>query len=161
MVTISVGDRIPSVTLMRMSADGPRNVDTAGLFNNHRVALFGVPGAYTPVCSSQHLPGFVAGGKTLKEKGYDLIACVSINDPFVMQAWGDDQGAVDIEMLADFRGEFTRALGLLVDLSDFGLGERSERYSMIVEDGVVVALNVESSVLEHGLSSCATLLTQS
>jgi glutaredoxin/glutathione-dependent peroxiredoxin len=121
--------------------------------------VFGLPGAYTPVCSASHLPGFVAKAAELKAQGVDEIACVSVNDPFVMQAWGKEHGADGkVLMLADADGAFTKAIGLDLDLPDFGLSGRSQRYSMVVDNGVVKTLNVEKSVLDHGVSSAAACM---
>ncbi len=160
-MTISVGDKIPSVTFKVMGDEGPMDVSSAELCDGKKVALFGLPGAYTPVCSAQHLPEFVEKADALKAKGIDTIACISVNDPFVMSAWGKDHGAGDkVMMLADSTGEFTRAIGLALDLADFGLGERAERYSMLVEDGVVKAINVEESILTYDVSNVDTLLAQ-
>lgn len=160
-MSIKVGETIPSVNFMRMGPDGPAKVASQELFEGKRVALFGLPGAYTPVCSAQHLPGFVEHAESLKGKGIDAIVCVSVNDPFVMEAWGKDNRAGDkVMMLADSGGDFARAIGLALDLSDFGLGERSKRFSMIVDNGVVTTLNVEDSVLDHGISSAESLLAQ-
>lgn len=160
-MTISVGDKIPSVTFKVMGDEGPMDVSSAELCGGKKVALFGLPGAYTPVCSAQHLPEFVEKADALKAKGIDTIACISVNDPFVMSAWGKDHGAGDkVMMLADCTGEFTRAIGLALDLADFGLGERAERYSMLVEDGVVKAINVEESILTYDVSNVDTLLAQ-
>ena len=144
-MTIKVGDRIPSVTLMQMQDGGPKPVSTDELFKGRKVALFALPGAFTPTCSAKHLPGFIQKHDALKAKGVDTIACLSVNDAFVMGAWGAQQGAGDkVAMLADGNGDFTRAVGLEMDGSKFGMGKRSQRYSMIVEDGVVKALNVEA-----------------
>ena len=156
----SVGDRVPSATFMTMVEGTPTVLTTEEVFRGRRVAVFGLPGAYTPVCSNQHLPGFVAGASQLLAKEIDAVACVSMNDPFVMAAWGKEHGADEIMMLADPKGEFTRGMGLAVDLSEYGLGQRSERYSMIVQDGTIRVLNVETSILDHGPSSCQTLLGQ-
>ncbi len=143
-MTIKVGDRIPSATLYQMTADGPAELSTDALFGGKRVALFGLPGAFTPTCTAKHLPGFVANADALTAKGVGAIACVSVNDAFVMDAWGKDQNVGDaVMMLADGSAEFTRALGLELDLIARGLGVRSQRYSMVVEDGVVAALHVE------------------
>lgn len=121
--------------------------------------LFGLPGAYTPVCSASHLPGFVARAAELKSQGVDEIVCVSVNDPFVMHAWGKEHGADGkVTMLADADGAFTRAMGLSLDLPDFGLSGRSERYSMVVDNGVVKNINVEKSVLDHGVSSATSCM---
>ena len=121
--------------------------------------MFGLPGAYTPVCSASHLPGFVAKAAELKAQGVDEIVCISVNDPFVMQAWGKEHGAEGkVTMLADAEGAFTRAIGLSLDLPDFGLSGRSERYSMVVDNGLVKTLSVEKSVLDHGVSSAASCM---
>ncbi len=143
-MTISVGDRIPSVTLMKATPDGPQPVSTDDYFRGRRVALFSVPGAFTPTCSARHLPGFVERADELKAKGVDEIACTAVNDAFVMSAWGQSAG-VDgkVTMLADGNGEFAQALGLQMDGSKFGMGQRGKRYSMVVSDGVVEQLNVE------------------
>ena len=143
-MTIKTGDKIPSATLREMTPDGPKPVTTDELFAGKKVALFALPGAFTPTCSAKHVPGFVQNEAALKSKGVDEIVCVSVNDAFVMGAWGKDQGAGGkVRMLADGNGEFTRALGLTMDASKFGMGERSQRYSMIVDNGVVKTLNVE------------------
>ncbi|HXS05683.1 MAG TPA: peroxiredoxin [Rhizomicrobium sp.] len=144
-MTIKVGDRIPSVTLMQMQDGGPKPVSTDELFKGKKVALFALPGAFTPTCSAKHLPGFIQQHGALKAKGVDAIACLSVNDAFVMGAWGNQQGAGDkVMMLADGNGDFTRAVGLEMDGSKFGMGKRSQRYSMVVDDGVVKSLNVEA-----------------
>ncbi len=143
-MTIKVGDKIPSVTLMEKQEGGPTPVTTDDLFKGKKVALFALPGAFTPTCSAKHVPGFVQNYDALKAKGIDSIVCLSVNDAFVMGAWGKDQGAGDkVRMIADGNGEFTRAVGLEFDASKFGMGKRSQRYSMIVDDGVVTKLNVE------------------
>lgn len=158
-MAIGIGDKIPSVTFKHMGADGPANLSSEELFGGKKVALFGLPGAFTPVCSAQHLPGFVDKADELKGKGIDTIACVSVNDPFVMAAWGQAHHADGkVMMLADSDGTFTRAIGLAIDLSDFGLGERSERYSMIVEDGVIKTVDIEDSILTLDVSSVENLL---
>ena len=144
-MTIKVGDHIPSVTLMQMKDGGPKPVSTDELFKGKKVALFALPGAFTPTCSAKHLPGFIQQHAALTAKGIDAIACLSVNDAFVMGAWGTQQGAGDkVMMLADGNGDFTRAVGLELDGSKFGMGKRSQRYSMVVEDGVVKSLNVEA-----------------
>lgn len=158
-MTISIGQSMPRATMKLMSTDGPVDVDADELFRNARVAVFGIPGAYTPVCSESHLPGFVKQRDELLAKGLDNIICVSVNDPFVMDAWGKEHQADGITMVADPEGQFTRAIGLSIDLTDFGLGERSQRYSMIVDDGIVENLNIEDSILDHGASSCSTMLS--
>jgi peroxiredoxin len=143
-MAIKVGDKLPDAVLMTMGPDGPQRITTGELFGGKRVALFAVPGAYTPTCSARHLPGFKHKAAELKGKGVDTIACVAVNDVFVMDAWGKSQGIErEIIMLADGNGDFTRSLGMQVDSSKFGMGLRSRRYSMIVNDGVVEQLNVE------------------
>jgi peroxiredoxin len=143
-MTIKVGDKLPSVTLMEKQEGGPAPVSTDDLFKGKKVALFALPGAYTPTCSAKHVPGFVQNYEALKAKGIDSIVCLSVNDAFVMGAWGKEQGAGDkVRMIADGNGEFTRAVGLEFDASKFGMGKRSQRYSMVVDDGVVKQLNVE------------------
>jgi glutaredoxin/glutathione-dependent peroxiredoxin len=143
-MTIKVGDKIPSVKLKQMTPDGVRDVQTDDLFKGKKVVLFALPGAFTPTCSAKHLPGFVEKAAELKKKGVDTIACLSVNDAFVMNAWGKDQ-KVDgkVQMLADGNGDFTRAVGLEMDGSGYGMGKRSQRYAMVVDNGVVKALNVE------------------
>lgn len=143
-MTISPGDKIPGVTVMLATADGPQKADTGEVFGKGKVALFSVPGAFTPTCSAKHLPGFVQNAEALKQKGVDKIVCMSVNDAFVMKAWGEAQGAGDIEMMADGNGEFAKALGLTMDASGFGMGVRSKRFSAIIENGVVKQLNVEA-----------------
>jgi peroxiredoxin len=141
---IKVGDKIPSVTLMEKQEGGPVPVTADQLFTGKKVALFALPGAFTPTCSAKHVPGYVQNSDALRAKGIDSILCLSVNDAFVMGAWGKDQGAGDkVRMIADGNGEFTRAVGLEFDASKFGMGKRSQRYSMIVDDGVVKSLNVE------------------
>jgi glutaredoxin/glutathione-dependent peroxiredoxin len=142
---IKVGDKIPSATLMQMKDGGPKPVTTDQLFAGKKVALFALPGAFTPTCSAKHLPGFIQHSDALKAKGIDAIACVSVNDAFVMGAWGDQQKTGDkVMMLADGNGDFTRALGLELDATKFGMGKRSQRFSMVVDNGVVTQLNVEA-----------------
>ncbi len=143
-MTIKVGDRIPSATLRRMTEDGLAELSTDELFKGKRVALFGLPGAFTRTCSAKHLPGFVANADDLRAKGVDTIACVSVNDAYVMAAWGKEQSVGDkVLMVADGSAAFTRALGFETDLSARGFGVRSKRYSMLVDDGVVTALHLE------------------
>jgi peroxiredoxin len=143
-MTIKVGEKVPSATLMEMKSGSPQPVKTDDIFSGKKVVLFALPGAFTPTCSAKHLPGFVQNADELKKKGVDAIACLSVNDAFVMGAWGEQQHAGDkIMMLADGNGDFTKALGLEMDASRFGMGKRSQRYSMIVDDGVVKELNVE------------------
>lgn len=143
-MTIAIGDKLPSVELYLMGDKGPEKVSSADLFAGRKTVLFAVPGAFTPTCSQAHLPGFVVKADELLAKGVDQIVCLSVNDAFVMDAWGKQQNADDkILMVADPDGELTRAVGLEVDLSARGLGRRSQRYAMIIEDGVVTHLNVE------------------
>lgn len=144
-MTIKVGDRLPAAKLMTMGPDGPAPVDSEAFFKGRRVALFAVPGAFTPTCSVRHLPGFRDQADALKAKGVDAIACISVNDAFVMGAWAKDQSTGDkVTLLADGSGDFTKALGLEMDASKFGMGLRSQRYAMIVNDGVVERLDVEA-----------------
>lgn len=143
-MTISIGDTIPACTLKVMGAEGPQDITTDEIFKGKKVVLFALPGAFTPGCSMAHLPGFVAHADTIKGKGVDTIACLSVNDAFVMGAWGEAQNASEILMLADGNAEFTEKVGLELDASGFGMGKRSQRYAMIVEDGKVTALNVET-----------------
>jgi len=143
-MTISVGDKLPEATFMTMGADGPEPVTTADVFGGKRVALFAVPGAFTPTCSAKHLPGFKERVADFNAKGVDAIACTSVNDVFVMGAWGKDQGVSDeMQMLADGNGDFARAVGLELDGSGFGMGARSQRYALVANDGVVESLHVE------------------
>ena len=143
-MAIGAGDKIPSGSVTRMGADGPEQVSTEDLFGGRKVVLFAVPGAFTPTCSAKHLPGFVAKADEIRAKGVDAIACLSVNDVFVMDAWGKDRNAGGkVEMLADGSAALTKALGTVLDLTERGLGVRSARYSMIVEDGVVTRTNME------------------
>jgi peroxiredoxin len=161
-MTIKVGDRLPDVPLSVATAEGPKPTTSGEFFSGKRVALFAVPGAFTPTCSARHLPSYVDKAEELKRNGIDEIACIAVNDPFVMAAWGDRDGSGDITMLADGNGAFADAIGLTMDGSKFGLGKRSQRYSMIVNDGVVERLNVEepgeyrASSAEHMLDQLAT-----
>lgn len=143
-MSISVGDRIPEATVFVMGENGPRAVSTTELFSGKKVVLFALPGAFTPTCSNAHLPGYVIRADDILARGVDEIVCMSVNDAFVMDAWGRQQNAERITMVADGSAEFTRALGLDVDLSERGFGVRSERFAMIVEDGVVTLLNREA-----------------
>jgi len=144
-MTISVGDQIPNVKVMLAGAEGPQEAETADYLGAGKVALFSVPGAFTPTCSAKHLPGFINNAEALKAKGVDKIVCMSVNDAFVMKAWGEDQSAEGkVEMLADGNGDFARALGLAFDGRNFGMGERGQRFSAVVENGVVSQLNVEA-----------------
>ncbi len=159
-MTIKAGDKVPQATFTVMGADGPKPMSSEELFGGKTVALFAVPGAFTPTCSAKHLPGFKQKAAELKAKGVDAIACVSVNDVFVMNAWGKDQGVgEDVIMLADGNGDFTKAVGLELDGSRFGMGPRSQRYSMIVKDGVVTELNVEQGG-EFRVSSAEYMLDQ-
>ncbi len=143
-MTIQVGDSIPSATLNIMTADGPSAITTDDIFKGKTVALFGLPGAFTPTCSAQHLPGFVANADALKAKGVDSIVCLAVNDAFVMGAWGKDQNVGDKVMLvADGSAAFTKAAGLELDLTERGLGLRCQRFSMVVDDGVVKSLSID------------------
>jgi peroxiredoxin len=142
-MTIKVGDKIPTANFMTFTADGPAPLSSADLTAGKTVALFALPGAYTPTCSAKHLPGFKEHAADLKAKGVDTIACLSVNDVFVMNAWGKSQDADDILMLADGNADFTKAVGLEFDGSKYGMGLRSQRYSMVIKDGVVTELNVE------------------
>ncbi|ODT01445.1 MAG: alkyl hydroperoxide reductase [Erythrobacter sp. SCN 62-14] len=143
-MTISVGDKLPDVTLVKATAEGPQQVSAAEFFAGKRVALFSVPGAFTPTCSAKHLPGFVEKAPDLKAKGVDEIVGTAVNDAFVMSAWNAAAGSSDITMLADGNGDFVEALGLTMDASGFGMGKRGQRFSMVVNDGVVEQLNVEA-----------------
>lgn len=142
-MTISVGDKLPEVTLVKATDNGPEKVQSGEYFAGKKVALFSVPGAFTPTCSAKHLPGFVAKAAELKAKGIDEIACTAVNDAFVMGAWNARDGGPDVTMLADGNGDLAKALDLTMDGSGFGLGTRGRRFSMVVNDGVVEQLNVE------------------
>jgi len=143
-MTIAVGDRIPDLELWTMGDDGPKRIRSSDILGRGKVVLFAVPGAFTPTCSDYHLPGFVACAQELRAKGVDTIACLSVNDPYVMGAWGRDQAVGDaVVMLADGNGEFTREIGLELDGRRSGLGARSQRYAAIIDDGIVATLLVE------------------
>jgi peroxiredoxin len=143
-MTIKVGDRIPSVTLHAMTKDGPKPVTSDELFRGKKVALFGLPGAFTPTCSAKHLPGFVKKAASLKKKGIDQIVCLSVNDAFVMGAWGKDQKVgAKVAMISDGSADFTKAAGLELDLTARGLGLRSQRFAMVVDNGVVKSLAID------------------
>lgn len=142
-MTIKAGDKIPKSTLKTMGEKGPTDISTDDIFAGKKVLLFAVPGAFTPGCSVTHLPGYVVNADKIKAKGVDTIACMAVNDAFVMDAWGKAQNAEELLMLADGNGDFTAALGLELDGRGFGLGTRSQRFAMIVEDGTVTHLNVE------------------
>ena len=141
---VKVGDKIPSVKIKTKTADGVKDVDTGELFAGKKVVLFALPGAFTPTCSAKHLPGFVQKRDDLKKKGVDLVACLSVNDAFVMEAWGKDQNVGEkVVMLADGNGDFTRAMGLEMDAVGHGMGKRSKRYAMVVDNGIIKSLDVE------------------
>jgi len=159
-MTIKVGDKVPDVEVRTMGPDGPTSVRTGEALGHGRVVLFAVPGAFTPGCSKVHLPGFVSGADELKKRGIDRIACIAVNDAWVMDAWGQSQGAGDkILMLADGNGEFADAMGLAFDGSGVGLGTRSQRYSAVIEDGTIAKLDVESKP-GVDVSSCENVLSQ-
>ena len=158
-MAISQGDTIPDVKLVKATEDGPEQVQASDFFAGKKVALFSVPGAYTPTCSAKHLPGFVEKADELKAKGIDEIACTAVNDAFVMSAWNRENGSADITMLADGNGEFAKALGLDADMSGFGMGKRSQRFSMIVDDGTVTQINVEQPG-DFSVSSAEHMLAQ-
>ncbi len=158
-MTISVGDKLPDVTLVKATAEGPDKVQSSDYFAGKKVARFSVPGAFTPTCSAKHLPGFVEKAADLKAKGIDEIACTAVNDAFVMGAWNQRDGSADVTMLADGNGEFAQAVGLTMDGSGFGLGQRGSRWSMVVNDGVVEQLNVEGPG-EFKISSAEHMLGQ-
>lgn len=143
-MTIQVGDKIPSCTLKTMGDKGPQDITTQDIFGGKKVVLFAVPGAFTPGCTLSHLPGYVVNADKIKAKGVDTIACMAVNDAFVMDAWSKSQNAGELLMLADGNGDFTAALGLELDARGFGLGTRCQRFAMIVDDGKVSHLNVES-----------------
>ena len=158
-MTIQTGDRIPDAQLTIASADGPQAISSSEFFAGKKVALFAVPGAFTPTCSARHLPSYVEKAGDLKAKGVDEIACISVNDPFVMSAWNERDGSQDITMIADGNGEFTEALGLSFDGAKFGMGKRSQRYSMVVNDGTVEQLNVEQPG-DYRVSGAEAMLEQ-
>ena len=158
-MTIQVGDRLPDVPLAIATSEGPKPTTSGEYFRGKKIALFAVPGAFTPTCSARHLPSYVEKSQDLKANGIDEIACISVNDPFVMAAWGDRDGSEDIAMLADGNGQFAEATGLVMDGSKFGMGKRSPRYSMIVDDGVVEQLNIEGPG-EYRASSAEYMLDQ-
>jgi peroxiredoxin len=159
-MTIKVGDRLPSATLKRMGKDGPVNVTTDELFKGKKVVLFSVPGAFTPTCNAKHLPGFVHEAARIKAKGIDTIACLAVNDVFVMGAWGKAANVgEDVLMLADGNGDWTRALGLELDAKGFGMGMRGQRFALVANDGVVTHLNVENAG-EFRVSSAEFVLGQ-
>jgi peroxiredoxin len=155
-MTIKVGDRVPAGTFGIMTATGPGSISTDDLFRGKKVILFSVPGAFTPTCSNQHLPGYIKNAAAIKAKGVATIACMAVNDVFVMDAWGRERGAGDaVLMLADGNGDYSRALGLELDATKFGMGKRGQRFSMVVEDGIVKELNVDSGKLDLSSAECA------
>ena len=158
-MTITTGEKVPDVEVFVMGPEGgPQKVTTGELLGSGRVVLFAVPGAYTPGCSKVHLPGFVEGASELKGKGVDKIVCLAVNDAWVMDAWGKEQGVGDdIVMIGDGNGQFAEAMGLVMDGSGFGLGKRSKRYAAIIEDGTITNLAVDDSGIE--LSSCSNVLS--
>lgn len=158
-MSIKIGDSLPAATFKSMTASGIQDITTEAFFKGRKIALFGLPGAYTPVCSASHLPGYVENAAKLKAAGFSEIACMSVNDPFVMDTWGKAHGADGtVTMLCDADGSFTRAIGLAADLAQFGLPGRSERFSMVVDDGVVKTLEVEKTVFDHAGSSALCML---
>jgi peroxiredoxin len=159
-MTIKVGDKVPQATFTKMTDNGPEQVDTDSLFKGRRVAFFSVPGAFTPTCSAKHLPGFVEKADELKAKGVDEVVGTAVNDAFVMGAWGKSAGTDDkVTLLADGNGDFAKAVGLTMDGSKFGMGTRGQRYSMVVNDGVVEQLNIEGPG-EFKVSSAEHMLSQ-
>lgn len=143
-MSVQVGDQIPDATLKVLGEKGPADLTTKELFSGKKVVLFAVPGAFTPTCSAAHLPSFVVNADKIKANGVDAIVCVSVNDAFVMDAWGKDKHAEELIMAADGNGDFAKAMGLTMDASGFGMGIRSQRYALIAEDGKITALNVEA-----------------
>ncbi len=157
-MTISVGDRLPEAKFFTMGPEGPQPKTTSEVFSGRKIALFAVPGAYTPTCHQKHMPGFLQRLDEIKGKGVDAICCTAVNDVFVMSQWGKDTGADGkVELLADGGAEFAKATGLDIDLTDFGLGVRSKRYAMLVDDGVVKILNIDEAPPEHDKSSAETM----
>jgi peroxiredoxin len=158
---VSIGDQVPDVQLMIMTGDGPQRVQTGAVLGQGTAVLFAVPGAFTPVCSDFHLPGFVLKADDLKAKGVDTIACVAVNDPFVMGAWGETEGANgNIIMLADPDAAFTNAMGMDTEASEFGLGSRSQRYAAILQDGRINKLLVEKRFVDHTVSTAEAVLAE-
>lgn len=158
---VYIGERFPDVKVMTMTSDGPKEVQTNYLLGKGRVILFAVPGAFTPVCSDYHLPGFVLRAPEFRAKGISKIACVSVNDPFVMEAWAKAMEATDdVIMLADVTGQLTSAMGLEADANEFGLGIRSHRYVVVLDDGVITHLQVEQHFTDHVVSTAEAILNQ-
>ncbi len=147
-MTIAVGEKIPAIKLKYASEKGPADITTDEIFNGKKVVVFAVPGAFTPTCSAAHLPGFVVNVDAIKAKGVDAVVCMAVNDAFVMGAWGKAQNAEHILMLADGNADFTRALGLELDGTGFGMGTRSKRFAMVVNNGVVELLSIDAAALE-------------
>ena len=159
-MTIKAGDTMPTGVLTHMTKDGPQKITTNQLFGGKKVVLFSVPGAFTPTCSAKHVPSYIANSEKLKALGVDAVYCISVNDPFVMGAWGRDQKAGDkVHMMADGSAEYTKKLGLELDLTARGMGVRCQRFSMLVDDGVVKALNIEAPG-KYEVSGAETMLTQ-
>lgn len=157
---IKVGDKMPAGTFTQITKDGPQKVSAEEFFKGRKVVLFSVPGAFTPTCDAKHLPGFVEKAGNLKAKGIDVIACMAVNDAFVMKAWGKSQNTDGkVEMIADGNAEYTKALGLEMDASGFGMGTRGQRFSLLVDNGVVKQVNVEQKG-EFKVSSAEHVLTQ-
>jgi len=155
---INVGDRIPDSVLTQMAAQSPQSISTADYFSGRKIVLFSVPGAFTPTCSAHHLPGFVERAAEFSNKGIDAIACMAVNDVFVMHAWGESSNADGIDMLADGNGEFAAAMGLDMDASAFGMGKRAQRFALVADDGVVTQLRVEAPG-EFRVSSAESILS--
>ena len=157
-MSIQVGDKIPEAGLFTMGDEGPAPITTDEIFSGKKVVLFAVPGAFTPGCSATHVPGFVVSADKIKAKGVDSIVCLSVNDAFVMGAWGQSQNAEELLLVADGNADLTKKMGLDLDASGFGLGTRSKRYSMIVDDGTVTALNVEPDGTGIDVSTAENIL---
>ncbi len=158
-MSISVGDKIPSATLTTMTDEGPQPVNADDFFAGRKVVMFAVPGAFTPTCHNQHLPGFVRNLDAIKAKGVDTIACLSVNDVFVMDAWAKAAGATGaVTFLADGNADFTKAMGLDLDASGFGMGTRSQRYAMVIDDGVVQALSIEPQAGQADVSGADAIM---
>lgn len=158
---VRIGDRFPNVEVMTMTSDGPQQVRTHELLGQGKVVLFAVPGAFTPVCSDFHLPGFVLRAPELRAKGISKLACVSVNDPFVMAAWAEAEEATnDIIMIADPEAQLTAAMGLEADASEFGLGIRSQRYATVLDNGMITQLQVEQHFANHVVSTAEAVLTR-
>ena len=157
-MSIQIGDTLPAIELKTPGLEGPEAINTQDIFSGKKVVLFALPGAFTPGCSAAHLPGYVVNVDAIKAKGVDTVACLSVNDAFVMGAWSQAQNAEHILMLADGNAEFTKAVGLELDASGFGMGIRSKRYAMIIEDGTLTALEIDDSSIEK--STAENILTK-